>query len=64
MRKKNLEMKLLPTILVAFLLVNVSMTATSFEQKDEYLQECHPKEMYIRGPLKRVWDKNIKLPKL
>ena len=35
-----------------------------FEQHHEYLQECHPKEMYIRGPLKRVWDRNKRLPKL
>ena len=28
------------------------------------IEECHPKEMYLRGPFKSYWDKRTKLPKL
>lgn len=30
----------------------------------QWLLECHPKELYTRGPYKKHWNKNQKLPKL
>jgi hypothetical protein len=34
------------------------------KEEDVYLNECHPKELYKRGPLKQSWNKNRKLPRL
>ena len=30
----------------------------------QWMLECHPKELYTRGPYKKHWSKNQKLPKL
>jgi hypothetical protein len=45
----------------------INEPAIEFEDVPEDMQwmlECHPKEMYTRGPFKKHWNKNKKLPKL
>jgi len=34
------------------------------DAETDNIEECHPKEMYLRGPFKKYWNKRTKLPKL
>lgn len=38
--------------------------AEEFPEDLQWMLECHPKEMYTRGPFKKHWNKHKKLPKL